>query len=71
MIASRPSQAPGLAPMNFRSVEEKLEAVAAGRGVSVLPESTARYYHRTDITYSSDHRYPRQRSTGCLDDQSP
>jgi DNA-binding transcriptional LysR family regulator len=50
-IASRPDQAPVLAAMNFRSVEEKLEAVAAGRGVSVLPESTARYYHRTDITY--------------------
>lgn len=51
MIASRPDQAPDLAAMNFRSVEEKLEAVAAGRGVSVLPESTAHYYHRTDITY--------------------
>jgi DNA-binding transcriptional LysR family regulator len=28
-----------------------LEAVAAGRGVSVLPESTARYYRRPDITH--------------------
>jgi DNA-binding transcriptional LysR family regulator len=51
MIAGRPDQAPNLAAMNFRSVEEKLEAVAAGRGVSVLPESTARYYRRPDITY--------------------
>jgi DNA-binding transcriptional LysR family regulator len=51
MIASRPDQAPVLAAMNLRSVEEKLEAVAAGRGVSVLPESTARYYRRPDITY--------------------
>jgi DNA-binding transcriptional LysR family regulator len=51
MIASRPDQAPDLAAMNFRSVEEKLEAVAAERGVSVLPESTACYYRRSDITY--------------------
>jgi DNA-binding transcriptional LysR family regulator len=51
MIAGRPDQAPALTAMNFRSVEEKLEAVAAGRGVSVLPASTARYYRRPDITY--------------------
>jgi DNA-binding transcriptional LysR family regulator len=51
MITSRADRAPRLAAMDFRSVEEKLEAVAAGRGVSVLPESTARYYHRPDIAY--------------------
>ncbi|HWC81508.1 MAG TPA: LysR family transcriptional regulator [Pseudonocardiaceae bacterium] len=34
-----------------RSVEEKLEHVAAGRGVSLLPESAAAYYSRPDITY--------------------
>jgi DNA-binding transcriptional LysR family regulator len=51
MLASRPDKAPALAAMNFRSVEEKLEAVAAGRGVTVLPESTARYYRRDDIIY--------------------
>jgi DNA-binding transcriptional LysR family regulator len=32
-----------------RSVEEKLERVAAGRGFSVLPESTASYYQRPDV----------------------
>jgi DNA-binding transcriptional LysR family regulator len=51
MIAGRPDQAPDLAAMDFRSVEEKLEAVAAGRGVSVLPESTASYYRRPDIVH--------------------
>lgn len=36
---------------HFRSVEEKLEHVAAGEGVIVLPESTTAYYTRTDIAY--------------------
>ncbi|GAA4587063.1 LysR substrate-binding domain-containing protein [Planotetraspora phitsanulokensis] len=31
------------------SVEEKLEHVAAGRGISILPESTATYYQRPDV----------------------
>lgn len=35
------------------TVEEKLEHVAMGRGVSVLPESTARYYQRPDVTWVS------------------
>jgi DNA-binding transcriptional LysR family regulator len=34
-----------------RSVEEKLELVAAGKGVCVLPEGVARYYKRPDVTY--------------------
>jgi DNA-binding transcriptional LysR family regulator len=34
-----------------RSVEEKLEHVAAGRGFSVLPESAATYYQRPDVTW--------------------
>ncbi len=34
---------------SFGSVEEKLEHVAAGHGVSVLPESAARYYTRPDV----------------------
>jgi DNA-binding transcriptional LysR family regulator len=34
-----------------RSVEEKLEHVAVGRGFSVLPESTATYYQRPDVTW--------------------
>jgi DNA-binding transcriptional LysR family regulator len=32
-----------------RSVEEKLERVAAGRGFSVLPESTAMYFQRAGV----------------------
>jgi DNA-binding transcriptional LysR family regulator len=34
-----------------RSVEEKLERVAADRGFSVLPESTASYYQRPDVAW--------------------
>jgi DNA-binding transcriptional LysR family regulator len=37
--------------VDARSVEEKLERVAAGRGFSVLPESTASYYHRPDVVW--------------------
>lgn len=32
------------------AVEEKLEHVAAGRGIVVLPASTARFYQRPDVT---------------------
>jgi DNA-binding transcriptional LysR family regulator len=35
----------------LRTVEEKLENVAAGRGFVVLPRSTATFYTRPDITY--------------------
>ncbi|MFC4907644.1 LysR family transcriptional regulator [Actinomadura gamaensis] len=35
----------------FRSVEEKLEHVAAGHGLIVLPLSVATFYTRPDITY--------------------
>jgi len=34
-----------------RTVEEKLEHVAAGRGIVILPESTATFYTRPDIVY--------------------
>jgi DNA-binding transcriptional LysR family regulator len=34
-----------------RSVEEKLEWVAAGEGFSVVPQSVATYYQRADITW--------------------
>jgi DNA-binding transcriptional LysR family regulator len=34
-----------------RTVEEKLEHVAAGRGVVVLPLSTATFYTRPDIVH--------------------
>jgi DNA-binding transcriptional LysR family regulator len=33
------------------TVEEKLEHVAAGRGVAILPESTAMFYTRPDVVY--------------------
>ena len=36
----------------FRTVEEKLEHVAAGHGVVVLPLSTAVFYTRPGIAYS-------------------
>ena len=35
-----------------RSVEEKLERVAAGHGFSVLPETTASYYQRPDVAWT-------------------
>ncbi|MRH93463.1 LysR family transcriptional regulator [Nocardia sp. SYP-A9097] len=38
-------------PPAFRSVEEKLEHVAAARGIVVLPLSVAAFYTRPDITY--------------------
>lgn len=36
-----------------RTVEEKLEYVAAGRGVVVLPLSTAEFYTRPDVTHAT------------------
>ena len=33
------------------TVEEKLELVASGRGLVILPESATRYYLRPDVTY--------------------
>jgi DNA-binding transcriptional LysR family regulator len=47
---------PGHAPQpasghRVTSVEDKLEQVAAGRGISVLPASAAAYYNRPDIRY--------------------
>jgi DNA-binding transcriptional LysR family regulator len=45
-----PPAPPGGTPRP-RAVEEKLEHVAAGRGIAVLPASTARFYHRPDVCY--------------------
>jgi DNA-binding transcriptional LysR family regulator len=39
-------------PVPAATVEEKLEHVAAGRGVSVLPLSTAEFYTRPDVAYA-------------------
>lgn len=38
-------------PPVYRSVEEKLEHVAAGHGVAVLPLSTATFYTRPDVCH--------------------
>ncbi|WP_369374109.1 LysR substrate-binding domain-containing protein [Promicromonospora sp. Populi] len=35
----------------LHAVEEKLEHVAAGRGITILPESTTRFYRRPDVVY--------------------
>lgn len=35
----------------FRSVEEKLEHVAAGHGIAVIPLSTSEYYTRPDVAH--------------------
>jgi DNA-binding transcriptional LysR family regulator len=42
--AGRPKPVPAL-----RSVEEKLEHVAAGSGISIVPLSVATFYHRPDV----------------------
>jgi DNA-binding transcriptional LysR family regulator len=42
---------PLVAARQPRSVEEKLEWVAAGEGFSVVPQSVATYYQRADITW--------------------
>jgi DNA-binding transcriptional LysR family regulator len=46
---------PGRRPTEpvYRSVEEKLEHVAAGHGVAVLPLSTATFYTRPDVCHVS------------------
>ncbi|SCL66279.1 LysR family transcriptional regulator [Micromonospora chersina] len=38
-------------PLRGRTVEEKLELVAGERGIVILPESTARFYTRPDVTH--------------------
>jgi DNA-binding transcriptional LysR family regulator len=43
---------PNSTAVPFRTVEEKLEHVAAGRGVVVLPKSTATFYTRPDVTHT-------------------
>jgi DNA-binding transcriptional LysR family regulator len=35
----------------FHSIEEKLEHVAAGRGIAIIPVSTASYYTRPDVVH--------------------
>lgn len=38
-------------PIRYAAVEEKLEHVAAGRGVVILPLSTAQFYTRQDLAH--------------------
>jgi DNA-binding transcriptional LysR family regulator len=43
----------GTAPprRDFASIEEKLERVAAGEGIAIIPRSTSEYYTRPDVTH--------------------
>jgi DNA-binding transcriptional LysR family regulator len=49
-VELRDGRPPGRIPF-FRTVEEKLEHVAAGHGIAVLPLSTATFYTRADISH--------------------
>jgi DNA-binding transcriptional LysR family regulator len=51
-LATELRTGPPPAPVPVLAVEEKLEHVAAGRGVVVLPLSTARFYTRPDLTFA-------------------
>jgi DNA-binding transcriptional LysR family regulator len=41
----------GAARSRSRTVEEKLELVAVGQGIAILPLSTAQFYRRTDVRF--------------------
>jgi DNA-binding transcriptional LysR family regulator len=43
--------APGVRGGRLRSFEEKLEHVAAGNGIILLPESATRHFRRPDVVY--------------------
>lgn len=45
----RRKRGPGRSPS--RTVEEKLELVAVGSGIAILPLSTAHFYRRADVTF--------------------
>jgi DNA-binding transcriptional LysR family regulator len=49
--AAPPGGRPGQPVLGARSIEELLEHVAAGRGVVVVPLSTAEYFARADVTH--------------------
>ncbi|MET8952552.1 LysR substrate-binding domain-containing protein [Streptomyces sp. NPDC004533] len=42
---------PGPDDLPIRTIEEKFECVAAGTGITLVPESVAEQYSRPDITY--------------------
>jgi len=41
----------GATQRRSRTVEEKLELVAGGAGIAILPLSTARFYRRPDVAF--------------------
>ncbi|WP_348789894.1 LysR substrate-binding domain-containing protein [Leifsonia sp. NPDC080035] len=50
-IAAEMRRRRGSAPPPSRTVEEKLELVAVGRGIAILPRSTALFYRRADVAF--------------------
>lgn len=48
-VESREGGAPP--PRHYSSVEEKLENVAAGHGIAIIPRSTSEYYTRPDVAH--------------------
>lgn len=50
-IAAEMRRRRGPARPPSRTVEEKLELVAVGRGIAILPLSTARFYRRADVAF--------------------
>ena len=50
-IAAEMRRRRGPARRSSRTVEEKLELVAVGSGIAILPLSTARFYRRGDVAY--------------------
>jgi DNA-binding transcriptional LysR family regulator len=51
LFAPVPVPGPDGSRPRLRSVEEKLEYVAGGHGIIVLPESATRLYQRPDVVY--------------------
>jgi DNA-binding transcriptional LysR family regulator len=50
-IAVEPREGTAPRPRRFASIEEKLEIVAAGQGIAVIPQSTSEYYTRADLRH--------------------
>jgi DNA-binding transcriptional LysR family regulator len=50
-VAAEMRRGRGAARPSSRTVEEKLELVAVGSGIAILPLSTARFYRRPDVAF--------------------
>lgn len=50
-VAAEMRRSRGSAGSRSRTVEEKLELVAVGRGIAILPLSTASFYRRGDVAF--------------------